>query len=63
MKSEEEEEKEMLQNLDYIYNSYRDLLDQGNSTVTNLNTLIRALKHVHRYFNQDNNNLKKEENE
>lgn len=61
MKSEEEEEKEMLQDLDYIYSSYRELLTQGTSSVTNLNTLIRALKHVHRYFNQSDNNLNQEE--
>lgn len=51
MKSDEELNKELLEDLDFIYQSYMDMLKQGRSRVTALNTLIRALKETHKYFN------------
>jgi hypothetical protein len=51
--SEEELEKSMLEDLDFVYKFHRRLLDSGKSKINSLNTLIRALKEVHKYYNYD----------
>mgnify|MGYP006325308117 CR=1 FL=1 len=59
-----EDEQEMLDDVDYLYKHYRDLLSQGKTNVTALNTVIRALKAVHRYYriSEDDDKLMNEEN-
>lgn len=66
MKSEDELEKEMLEDLYYLYQMYRKQLDSGTSSVKSLNTLIRALKHIHRYYSGEDlekNNIAEENND
>jgi hypothetical protein len=53
MITEENMESEMLNDLDYIYQIYRKLLEERKTNVRQLNTLIRALKHVHHYYTLD----------
>lgn len=56
----------MLDDIDYLYKNYRDMLSQGKTNVTALNTVIRALKAVHRYYRisgDDDDKLMNEENE
>jgi len=53
MKSEDELEKEMLDDLDFIYNSYKSMVSTGKTSITSLNTVIRTLKEVHKYFSLD----------
>jgi hypothetical protein len=53
MLSEDELEKDMLEDLDYMYQVYRQMLNKGQTNITQLNTVIRALKAVHRYFRKD----------
>ena len=53
MLSEEEQEKEMLDDIDFFWKIYRDMLHSGKTNVTSLNTLIRALKAAHRYYKGD----------
>ncbi len=48
--SEEEMEREMLDDLDYLYQVYRKHLEAGNTSVRAMNTVIRALKAVHAYY-------------
>jgi len=60
-KEESEDEKDMLDDLDFIYNSYRTMLSSGKTSITSLNTVIRTLKEVHKYFSIDSENGNKEE--
>lgn len=55
MITEDELENDMIDDLDYIYQAYLSLLKQKKTNVKQLNTLIRALKHVHRYYSFDKN--------
>lgn len=57
MKSDEEIEKELLDDLDFIYHSYRSLLEKGKTNVTSLNTIIRALKEAHKYYNYSHRDM------
>jgi hypothetical protein len=43
----------MLEDLDFVYRHYREMLSSGRSSVSALNTVIRALKATHRYFAGD----------
>jgi hypothetical protein len=61
MLSEEEQEAEMLDDLDSFWNTYRDMLQKGQTNVVALNTLIRGLKAVHRYYKGDDTKLVDEE--
>lgn len=51
--SDDEMENEMLDDLDYLYQAYKIELQKKKSPIKTLNTLIRALKHVHRYYSDD----------
>ncbi len=64
MLSEDEQEQEMLDDIDYLYKNYRDMLSKGKTNTTALNTVIRALKAVHRYYriSDDDDKLMNEEN-
>lgn len=53
IQSEEEIEQGMLEDLDFLYKFHRGLLESGRSKINSLNTLIRALKEVHKYYNYD----------
>lgn len=53
MLSEDELEKDMLEDLDYMYQVYRKMLAKGQTNITQLNVVIRALKAVHRYYRSD----------
>lgn len=48
--------EELINDIDYIYNSYKVMLSEGKSSLNQLNTLIRALKEAHKYFNYGKNN-------
>jgi len=65
MLTEDEEENEMLDDLDYMYTLYRKMLDNKQTSITQLNTVIRALKAVHRYYrnNDDDDKIIIEDNE
>lgn len=51
--NEDELEKDMLNDLDYLYENYKKELENKKSSVKSLNILIRALKHVHKYYSDD----------
>ncbi len=51
MKNDDEIEKELLEDLDFIYQSYRSMLEKGKTNIISLNTIIRALKETHKYYN------------
>jgi hypothetical protein len=52
-KSNKELEKELLEDLDYVYKIYKDSLCSGKTNLISLNTLIRVSKLVHRFYNND----------